>query len=81
MGHWQVLALKIAGLWAENTQVMIYQKQSNFVIKKGKGFYLNEDFLDNSSPLVIWRSNQGQTLPPVSSKAGKARVCCGKPGH
>jgi hypothetical protein len=81
MGHWQVLALKIAGLWAENTQDMIYQKQSNFVIKKGKGFYLNKDFLDSSSPLGIWRSNQGQTLPPVSSKDGKAWVCCGKPGH
>jgi hypothetical protein len=81
MGHWQVLALKIAGLWAENAQDMIYQDQSNLVIRKRKGFYLNKDFLNSSPPLGIWRSNQGQTLPPVSSKAGKAWVCCGKPGH
>jgi hypothetical protein len=81
MEHWQVLALKIAGLWAENTQDMICQSQSNFVIRKRKGFYLNKDFLNGSPPLGIWRSNQGQTLPPVSSKAGKAWVCCGKPGH
>jgi hypothetical protein len=56
MGHWQVLALKILGLWSENAQDMIYQNQSNLVIKKGKGLYLNKDFLDSSSPLVIWRS-------------------------
>jgi hypothetical protein len=54
MGHWQVLALKIVGLWSENAQDMIYQNQSNLVIKKGKGFYLNKDFLDSSSPLGIW---------------------------
>jgi hypothetical protein len=60
---------------------MIYQKQSNLVIKKGKDFYLNQDFLDISSPLGIWRSYQRQTLPPISSKAGKTWVCCGKPGH
>jgi hypothetical protein len=24
------------------------------VIKKGKGFYLNKDFLDSSPPLDIW---------------------------
>jgi hypothetical protein len=57
VGHWQVLELKIAGLWSENAQNMIYQKQSNLVIKKGKGFYLNKDFLDSSSPLGIWGSN------------------------
>jgi hypothetical protein len=56
MGHWQVLGLKIVGLWSENAQDMIYQKQSNPVIKKGKGFYLNKDFLDSSSPLGIWGS-------------------------
>jgi hypothetical protein len=56
MGHWQVLELKIVGLWSENAQDMIYQKQSNLVIKKGKGFYLNKDFLDSSSSLGIWRS-------------------------
>jgi hypothetical protein len=56
MGHWQVLELKIVGLWSENAQDMIYQKQSNLVIKKGKGFYLNKDFLDSSSSLGIWTS-------------------------
>jgi hypothetical protein len=56
MGHWQVLELKVVGLWSKNTQDMIYQKQSNFVIKKGKGFYLNKDFLDTSSPIGIWGS-------------------------
>jgi hypothetical protein len=56
MGHWQVLALKIVGLWSENAQDMIYQNQSNLVIKKGEGFYLNKDFLDSSSPLGIWGS-------------------------
>jgi hypothetical protein len=56
MGHWQVLALKIVGLWSENAQDVIYQKQSNLVIKKGKDFYLNKDFLDSSSPLGIWGS-------------------------
>jgi hypothetical protein len=56
MGHWQVLALKIAGLWSENAQDMIYQNQSTLVIKKGKGFYLDKDFLDSSSPLGIWGS-------------------------
>jgi hypothetical protein len=81
MEHWQVVALKIAGLWAESAQDMICQSQSNFVIKKRKGFYLNKEFLNSSPPLGIWRSNQGQTLPPVSSKAGKAWIYCGKPGH
>jgi hypothetical protein len=56
MGHWQVLELKIVGLWSENAQDVIYQKQSNLVIKKGKDFYLNKDFLDSSSPLGIWGS-------------------------
>jgi hypothetical protein len=56
MGHWQVLELKIVGLWSETAQDMIYQKQSNLVIKKGKDFYLNKDFLDSSSPLGIWGS-------------------------
>jgi hypothetical protein len=56
MGHWQVLALKIAELWSENAQDMIYQDQSNLVIKKRKGFYLNKDFLNSSSPLGIWGS-------------------------
>jgi hypothetical protein len=81
MGHWQVLALKVAGLWAENIQDMSYQSQDNFVIRRRKGVYLNKDFLNSSPPLGIWRSNQGQTLPPVSGKAGKAWVCRGKPGH
>jgi hypothetical protein len=81
MGHSQVLELKIVGLWSENAQDVIYQKQSNLVIKKGKDFYLNKDFLDSSPPLGIWRSNQRQALPPVSSKAGQAWVCCGKPSH
>jgi hypothetical protein len=56
VGHWQVLELKIVGLWSENAQDMIYQRQSNLVIKKGKNFYLNKDFLDSSSPLGIWGS-------------------------
>jgi hypothetical protein len=56
VGHWQVLELKIVGIWSENAQDMIYQEQSNLVIKKGKGFYLNKDFLDSSSPLGIWGS-------------------------
>jgi hypothetical protein len=34
--HWQVLELKIVGLWSENAQDMIYQEQSNLVIKKIK---------------------------------------------
>jgi hypothetical protein len=45
MGHWQVLALKIAGLWAENTQDMIYQNQSNLVIRKRKSFTSTRTFL------------------------------------
>jgi hypothetical protein len=56
MGHWQVLELKIVGLWSENAQDMIYQEQSNLMIKKRKDFYLNKDFLDSSSPLGIWGS-------------------------
>jgi hypothetical protein len=38
MGHWQILALKAAGLWSKNAQEMIYQNQSNLVIKKAKDF-------------------------------------------
>jgi hypothetical protein len=45
MEHWQVLALKIAGFWAENTQDMIRQSQSNFVIRKRKGFTSTRTFL------------------------------------
>jgi hypothetical protein len=60
---------------------VIYQEQSNLVIKERKGFYLNKNFPDSSPPLGIWKSNQGQTLPPVSSKAGEAWIGCGKPGH
>jgi hypothetical protein len=44
MGHWQVLGLKIAGLWSENAQDMIYQRQSNLVIKKGRGFLPQQGF-------------------------------------
>jgi hypothetical protein len=44
MEHWQVLALKIAGLWAESAQEMICQSQSNFVIKKRKGFLPQQGF-------------------------------------
>jgi hypothetical protein len=36
MGHWQVLALKAAGLWSGNAQDMIYQNQGDLVIKKVK---------------------------------------------
>jgi hypothetical protein len=60
---------------------MIYQEQSNPVIKKGKKIYLNKDFLDSSSPLAVWRSNQRQALPSVSSKAGQSWVYCGIPSH
>jgi hypothetical protein len=56
MGHWQVLALKVARLWSENAQDTIYQNQSNLVIEKREGFYLNKDFLNSSSPLGIWGS-------------------------
>jgi hypothetical protein len=56
MGHWQVLALKVAGLWSENAQDMIYQNQSNLMIEKREGFYLNKDFVNSSSPLGIWGS-------------------------
>jgi hypothetical protein len=45
MGHWQVLALKAAGLWSENAQEMIYQNQSNLVIKKAKDFTSTRIFL------------------------------------
>jgi hypothetical protein len=45
VGHWQVLELKIVGLWSENAQDMIYQKQSNLVIKKGKDFTSTKTFL------------------------------------
>jgi hypothetical protein len=53
MEHWQVLALKIAGLWARNTQDMICQSQGKFVIRKRKGFYLNKDLFNSSPPLGI----------------------------
>jgi hypothetical protein len=57
MGHWQVLALKVAGLWSENAQDMIYQNQNNLVIERKEGFfYLNKDFLNSSSSLGIWGS-------------------------
>jgi hypothetical protein len=45
MGHWQVLALKVAGLWSENAQDMIYQNQSNLEIKKVKDFTSTRTFL------------------------------------
>jgi hypothetical protein len=45
MGHWQVLALEVAGLWSENAQDMIYQNQSNLVIKKVKDFTSTRIFL------------------------------------
>jgi hypothetical protein len=45
MGHWQALALKIAGLWAESTQDMIYQNQSDLVIRKRKDFTSTRTFL------------------------------------
>jgi hypothetical protein len=38
MEHWQILKLRIAELWSENAQDMIYQKQSNPVIKKGRNY-------------------------------------------
>jgi hypothetical protein len=37
MGHWQVLALKVVGLWPEDAQNMICQSQSNLVIKRSEG--------------------------------------------
>jgi hypothetical protein len=45
MGHWQVLALKIVGLWSENSQDTICQGQSNLVIKKVKDFTSTRTFL------------------------------------
>jgi hypothetical protein len=45
MRHWQVLALKVVGLWSENAQDMIYQEQSNLVIKKVKDFTSTRTFL------------------------------------
>jgi hypothetical protein len=45
MEHWQVLALKTAGLWSENAQEMIYQNQSNLAIKKVKDFTSTRIFL------------------------------------
>jgi hypothetical protein len=45
MGHWQVLEQKIVGLWSENAQDVIYHKQSNLVIKKGKIFTSTSTFL------------------------------------
>jgi hypothetical protein len=45
MGHWQVLALKVAGLWSENAQDMIYQEQTDLVIKKVKDFTSTRTFL------------------------------------
>jgi hypothetical protein len=72
MGHWQVLALKIVGLWSENAQDMIYQNQSNLVIMKGKGFYLSKDFLDSSSPLGIWGAIRDK--PCLLSAARRERL-------
>jgi hypothetical protein len=43
--HWQVLKLKIVGLWSENAQDMIYQEQSNLVIKKMKDCTSTRTFL------------------------------------
>jgi hypothetical protein len=45
MGHWQVLALKVAGLWSENAQDMIYQNQNNLVIERKEGFFLPQQGL------------------------------------
>jgi hypothetical protein len=45
MEHWQVLALEVAGLWSENAQDMIYQNQSNLVIKKVNDFTSTRIFL------------------------------------
>jgi hypothetical protein len=45
MGHWQILALKAVGLWSKNAQEMIYQNQSNLVIKKAKDFTSTRIFL------------------------------------
>jgi hypothetical protein len=45
MGHWQVLKLRIAEFWSENAQDMIYQKQSNPVIEKGRNFTSTKTFL------------------------------------
>jgi hypothetical protein len=45
MGHWQVLRLRPAEFWSENAQDMIYQKQSNPVIKKGRNFTSTRTFL------------------------------------
>jgi hypothetical protein len=45
MGHWQVLVLKVAGLWSESAQDMIYQEQSNLIIKKVKDFTSTRTFL------------------------------------
>jgi diacylglycerol kinase len=45
MGHWQVLALEVAELWSENAMDMIYQNQSNLVIKKVKDFTSTRIFL------------------------------------
>jgi hypothetical protein len=45
MEHWQVLALKAAGLWSENAQEMIHQNQSNLAINKVKDFTSTRIFL------------------------------------
>jgi hypothetical protein len=45
MEHWQVLVLKVAELWSENAQDMVYQEQSNLVIKKVKDFTSTKIFL------------------------------------
>jgi hypothetical protein len=45
MEHWQVLVLKVAELWSENAQDMVYQDQSNLVIKKVKDFTSTKIFL------------------------------------
>jgi hypothetical protein len=57
MGHWQVQKLRIADFWSENAQDLIYQRQNNPVIKKGRNYTSTRTFF-SSSPLGIWRSNQ-----------------------
>jgi hypothetical protein len=45
MEHWQVLVLKVAELWSENAQDMVYQDQSNLMIKKVEDFTSTRIFL------------------------------------
>jgi hypothetical protein len=60
---------------------VIHKEQSDLVIKKVKGFYLNKHLLDSSSPFGTWRGNQVQALSHVCSKARKAGICGSIPGH